>query len=215
MTITKKLCTMAALAIFGVVLLAGVGTYEIERVDKAASYASVNSVPSILELDSVIDGVYSIRVAMWKYLANPTRAQQQEAEKMISASSAQIAKALDTYEKEDISDATDAEMIKDARKHIATYEASLGRVMTLAETDPVGARHAMMADQAIVDGMMSALKEHKKYNEKLGKAAAQTATTTKSRTTVTAVLICALTVVLIGLMLYLLLGRSTAYRAKP
>ncbi|MDR9836405.1 MCP four helix bundle domain-containing protein [Herbaspirillum huttiense] len=208
MTFVKKLYAMAAIAIVGVLLLASIATHHIERVDSAASYASANTVPSILELDSVIEAVYSKRIVIWKYLANPNSAHRQEAEKILTESFAKIAKALDTYEKEDISDATDAQMLKDVRQHIATYDASLAKVMILAQKDAVAARNAMAADQAIVDTMMSALDKQKKYNQKLGKAAAQTATATKNQAMVTALAISALIAALVGMILYFLLARS-------
>lgn len=214
MTIAKTLYAMAAIAIFGVVLLASVETYHIEQVDTAASYASVNTVPSILTLDRVVEGVYAMRVATWKYLAARTPTQRQETEKIISASSAQITRALDVYEKEDISDATDADMLNDVRKHIAAYDASLTKVMTLAQTDPVAAHQAMVADQAIVDAMMAALENQKKYNQNLGKAAVQTATNSKNRATVTALAISALTAVLVGLLLHFLLIRPATNAGK-
>ncbi|MBP1313962.1 methyl-accepting chemotaxis protein [Herbaspirillum sp. 1173] len=208
MTVAKKLYALAAIAIFGTLLIVGVETYHLHRVDSAASYASANTVPSILELDSVIDGAYAMRISVWKYLANPTPEQRQETEKVINASSSQIARALDTYEKEDISDATDAQMLKDVRQHIATYDVSLAKVMILAQKDAVAARNAMAADQAIVDTMMSALDKQKKYNQKLGKAAAQTATATKNQAMVTALAISALIAALVGMILYFLLARS-------
>lgn len=51
---------------------------------------------------------------------------------------------------------------------------------------------------------MSALDKQKKYNRKLGKEAAQTATATKNQAMVTALAISAL----IGMILYFLLARS-------
>nr|WP_198980097.1 MCP four helix bundle domain-containing protein [Herbaspirillum sp. ASV7] len=215
MTIARKLYAMAAIAVFGVVLLAGVGSYQIQRVNTTASYSTENTVPSILELDRVIDAVYFMRVATWEFIASPDPASRQETEKNISASLARIAKALDTYEKEDISDATDAQMLQDVRKHVALYEASLTRVMTQARTDPVGARRAMLADQAIVEAMMSALEEQKRYNEQLGKAAAQTAAATKNQAIVVALVISVLTAAVVGLILYFLLGRSAVHSGKP
>lgn len=214
MTFVKKLYAMAAIAIAGVLLLAGIETYHIERVDSAASYASANTVPSILELDSVIEAVYSKRIVIWKYLANPNPAHRQEAEKILTESSANIAKALDTYEKEDVSDATDAAMLKDLRQHIATYDAALTKVMTLALTDPAAARHAMVADQAIVEAMMSALTKQKQYNQTLGKAAAQSATSTKNQATITALTICVLIALLVGLILYFLLSRPADHSGR-
>ncbi|MBV8623682.1 MAG: MCP four helix bundle domain-containing protein [Herbaspirillum sp.] len=215
MTIARKLYALAAIAIFGVVLLAGVGTYQIQRVNTTASYSTENTVPSILELDRVIDAVYFMRVATWEYISSPDRASRRETEKNISASLARIAKALDTYEKEDISDATDAEMLKEVRKHVATYEAALTTVMTQAQTDPVGARRAMLADQAIVEALMSALEEQKRYNEKLGKAAAKTAATTKNQAIVVALVISVITAAVVGLILYFLLARSAVHSGKP
>ena len=65
MTVAKKLYVLIAVAILGMVLLAGVGTYQIERVNTAASFSTVNTVPSILELDRTINAMYSVRIATW------------------------------------------------------------------------------------------------------------------------------------------------------
>ena len=213
MTVAKKLYVLIAVAILGMVLLAGVGTYQIERVNTAASFSTVNTVPSILELDRTINAMYSVRIATWKYISDTDPLLRQETEKSIVAALDKVAESLDRYEKEDVTDATDAAMLKDVRTRIAAYNDARKKVMAKAATDPINARHVMLTDQPIVDAMMSALEEHKKYNEKLGEDAAQAAVKTKNQATVMAATIAAITALIVGLI-GVLLARKIATSLK-
>jgi methyl-accepting chemotaxis protein len=217
MTVVKKLYAMIAIAILGMVLLAGVGTYQIERVNTAASYSTVNTVPSLVELDRISSAIYSIRIAALKYLSDNDQSVRQDAEKDIAAAQAQLSKSLDRYEKEDITDATDGELFKEIRKRVEAYRAGLAEDIKQGQTDPTGARKALLANQAIIDGLMAAIDEDKKYNQKLGTDAAQSAVGTKNQATLIAVgisLLMSLIIGLIGVLLASKIGKSLKSAVK-
>ncbi|MCI1003421.1 methyl-accepting chemotaxis protein [Herbaspirillum sp. C7C8] len=198
MTIARKLYAMIAIAIVGMLLLAGVGTYQIDRVNTAASYSTINTVPSILELDRAVDAVYTIQLSLRKYISAPNPAVRQEAEKSMMAARASLDKAFATYEKEDLTDATDADLLKEVRKRVAAYEDLRTKLIAQALTDQAAALAGLESSQPVADAMMSALEEHKKYNVKLGQTAAQTASDTKNQATAVALIISALMAVVIG-----------------
>ena len=63
MTISKKLYLLIFSVVLGLVLLTGLSVYQIDKVNTSASYATVNTVPSILAIDDASDAAFTIRVA--------------------------------------------------------------------------------------------------------------------------------------------------------
>jgi len=205
MTISKKLHLLIFAVLLGLVILTGISVYQIDRVNRAASYATVKTVPSILTIQDASDAAFSIRVALWKYIADADPAVRSSTEKAMSAAHVKVIEALNKYEKEDIADKNDAELLRTSRETFTVYEKQRETVMAVAAAGKIEeAMNSMLASQGAVDKMMNAFAEQKKYNEKLGKQGAETATKTMQNANILAVLvsvIVALVVAITGLML--------------
>jgi methyl-accepting chemotaxis protein len=212
MTISKKLHLLIVSVLLGLAILTGISVYQIDRVNRAASYATVKTVPSILTIQDASDAAYSIRVALWKYIADADPAVRSSTEKAMSAAHVKVIEALNKYEKENIADKNDAELLRAARETFAVYEKQREIVMAVAAAGKIEeAMNSMLASQGAVDKMMNAFAEQKKYNEKLGKQGAETATATMQNANILAVLvsvIVALVVAITGLMLSRKIVRS-------
>nr|WP_198984086.1 methyl-accepting chemotaxis protein [Herbaspirillum sp. ASV7] len=199
MTIAKKLYALIAAAIVGLLVLTALGMYQIERVNTAASYSTVNTVPSILAIDDASDAAYTIRVALWKFMSDSDPAFRQAVEKSMTDAHAKVIAALDLYQKDDISDATDADLLKTDRDNFAAYEDERQKVMALVKAgNAEGAKAAMLDHQAKVDNMMKAFRDHKKYNEKLGQQGAQQAAETKASADILALVISAVVALIVA-----------------
>ena len=58
MTISKKLHLLIFSVLLGLVILTGLNVYQIDRVNRAASYATNNTVPSILAIQDASDAAF-------------------------------------------------------------------------------------------------------------------------------------------------------------
>jgi methyl-accepting chemotaxis protein len=205
MTIAKKLYLMIALAIVGCISLAAISSYEIERVNTAAGYSTINTVPSILEINKASDAAFTIRVALWKYIADADPAVRLSVQKTMDEAHGKVIEAFDRYQKDDLSNDADAALLKADRDNFATYEAARAKVMAQVQSGNVeAAKSAMLADQLKVDNMMKAFSDHRKYNEKLGQEAAAEAVSTKLQANIVALglgTVVSLLIAITGIML--------------
>ena len=179
MTIARKLYLLISAVVIGFILVTGLSIFEINKVNKAASYGTVNTVPSLLDLGTATKNLANIRVLIWRYLADPSAAEKVEINKTMSDSHDRVLAALAKYEKEDLSDDTDKGMLAAERATFADYEQMRGKAQALADAGSVDdARKLMATGSGIVAKMVKAFDDHLSYNEKLGKQGAEAATTT-------------------------------------
>jgi len=179
MTIAKKLYLLLACVVVGLIVLTAISVTQINRVNTAASYSTVNTVPSLHDLDDALEGAYSIRVAIWKFMSDPNPSVRGATEKRMTSDHDKVIAAFDRYEKNDLSDDKDRELLKKDRETFAAYETYRQKLMGFAIAGKQEeAINAMIDAQATVDAMMNAIREHKKYNEDLGSMGAEEATKT-------------------------------------
>jgi len=205
MTIAKKLNLLIFCVILGLVLLTGLGIYQINKVDTSASYSTVNTVPSLLALDQVSDAAYAVRIALWKYISTMDPALRNSAEKAMIENRETVIAAFNIYEKENLSDATDAAMLQADRNAFAEYDHIREKIMALAAAGKLDdARNLLLGSQTIIDKMTQVIPTHRNYNKKLGKYGADSATETMKNADALAIvvsLIVIIAVTIMGLML--------------
>jgi len=205
MTIARKLYLLIASVVLGLIILTGMSMYELGKVYDTASFSTVNTVPSILDLDTAIENGSSIRLALWKYLDNPPADEKAALEKSMHERHDAVIAALDKYQKEDLSDDTDRAMLQADRDTFSAYEKEREAVMAAMTAGGGAAGTAeMRKGQHTVDTMAKTFMEHKQYNEKLGKDAAASAAETMHFANTTATILSLLiigVVVIMGLMI--------------
>ena len=201
MTIAKKLYLLIGSVVVGLVILTGMSIAELNKVYTAANFSTVNTVPSILDLDTAIESASSIRLALWKYLGNPPADEKAALEKTMRDKHDAVIAALNKYEKEDLTDDTDRAMLQADRDSFAAYEKEREVVMgVLTAGTSDAAREQMRAGQHMVDSMAKAFNEHKAFNEKLGKQAAETAADTMQSANAMAVILSILIIAIVTTM---------------
>ena len=97
MTIAKRLYALILSVVLGLVALAGFSIYKMDRVYKAASYATVNTVPSLLTLNHAFVPFTQMRTAVWQHLAVKDPAARDKLEAGIKEARAAVGQALDKY----------------------------------------------------------------------------------------------------------------------
>ncbi|MBB3211735.1 methyl-accepting chemotaxis protein [Herbaspirillum sp. Sphag1AN] len=179
MTIARKLYLLISSVVIGFILVTGLSVFELNKVNTAASYSTVNTVPSLLDLGVATKHLATIRVLIWRYLADPSASEKASIDKTMSESHEKVVAALAKYEKDDLSDDTDKGMLEAEKATFAEYEKMREKAQTLADAGSIDEARKLMANGAdTVAKMEKAFGEHLSYNEKLGQQGAEAATET-------------------------------------
>ncbi len=176
MTIAKRLYLLVLFAVAAMMMLAGLGVYQINRVFDAANFANVNVIPSLIELDHATDALANIRVKTWQALAAVDPEAKKTVRDGIPAEKSTVENSLNKYEKEDIADEKDKAMLAEDRSAIAAYLALSDRVLAQdADGKHDEAVQELLNKQDIIKKAYSAVIAHREYNIKLGSEGADEA----------------------------------------
>ncbi|MBH2070571.1 MAG: MCP four helix bundle domain-containing protein, partial [Burkholderiales bacterium] len=173
MTIAKRLYALILSVVLGLAALTGFSIYEMDRVYTAASYASANTVPSLLTLNTAFVSFAQMRTQVWQHLAAKDPAMRSQLETSMRAARVAVGQALDKYEKENVSDEQDRALLAADRAVLARYDTVREKVLALSGAGELdAARDLLMANQPLIKELVDALAAHHGYNEKLGNAGA-------------------------------------------
>jgi methyl-accepting chemotaxis protein len=202
MSIGKKIVSLVLSALAGILLLFGVGEYQVSRVFEAANYANVNTVPSLIVLQDAIIPMALIRIDVWKHMHAPDDAQRDKLEHEIVEHRRHVAEVLKRYEPL-LSDEKDRALLEADRAAINDYDEVRGRVLALSRQNKANeARDLATANQAVVDRVWGALMHHRDHNVAVAQAGADAALATKTAAVWGAVAISVLTLLGVGLLGY-------------
>eukprot|EP01133_Synstelium_polycarpum_P020195 gene20195-24215_t len=168
MTIAKRLYALILAVIVGLAALAGFNIYEMDRVYTAANYATVNTVPSLLTLNEAFVPFTQMRTSVWQHMASKDAARRDALEAAIRQARAAVDKALDKYEKENLSDEQDKALLATDRAVLLRYDGVRDKVLALSKAGQLdAARDLLMANQPVIKQLVDALEAHLRYNESL------------------------------------------------
>jgi methyl-accepting chemotaxis protein len=148
--------------------VAGLGLDQIKRVYDAASYASVNTVPSFVVLDNAQGAFSTMRVLVYQHLLTSDAVKKTDIEGKISGQRAQIVAQLKQYEPS-ISDDHDKALLAEDSASLANFEAVRDRVLALSRENSQDA-FALAREQMFpaAQKLDAALMAHRGYNVELG-----------------------------------------------
>ncbi|WP_413457014.1 methyl-accepting chemotaxis protein [Herbaspirillum huttiense] len=177
MTIANKLRLLLLAVVLGLASLTGLSVYHSNRIADAASYSAVNTVPSLLTLGEAGEAIFRIRVGIWRYAAATDPAVRAKLEKSMNTNRDKVIAAFDRYEKEDLSDATDRQLLQADRDAFADYEKSRQAVVALGAAGKTEEALLAVEHQVVPPGdkLIGALAAHRQYNAQLGQQGVQTA----------------------------------------
>ena len=66
MNISKQLMTMLGLSLLGFILIFSISLSKMDQVFEKTNTCNVNSLPSILVMDDLLQGMYRIRLILWE-----------------------------------------------------------------------------------------------------------------------------------------------------
>jgi methyl-accepting chemotaxis protein len=184
MTFAKKLYLLIAIAVFGLVAIGVFGIVQINSVYTAANYANENSLPSIEQIDDATEAMFRMRIAVWKHIASTDVEGKKSSMEEISKRQRAIATALENYEKENLSDDADRQLLAKDRAALQDYYVERDRVLALSAAGNFEeARRMQLSIQAPIKQADEALAKHRAYNVNLATEGATRAAATRQHAT--------------------------------
>ncbi len=174
MTIAHRLYLLIVVVVLGLASLTGLGVYELNKVYAAANYANVNTVPGLLALDAVSDPLAQMRFQLWQVLASKDPAERSKETASMEASHVSVVAALDKYERDELNDDKDKALLLADRAALRDYDALRAKAQALGNEDKAdGARELLIANQATLNKLTTAIDTHRQYNVEAGKMGAE------------------------------------------
>ena len=180
MTIGKKMALLVLSALLGVLLVAAVAQHNLNAVYAAANYSTINTVPSILELDKAARAYGAMQETVYQHVINTDDATMSRLDAAILTYRAEIDDALKKYEAENITDDKDRAMLAEDRAGFAAYDAGREKLLVLSRANKIDeARALAFALKADFERPYALLDAHRQYNVALGKKGSGEAASTK------------------------------------
>jgi methyl-accepting chemotaxis protein len=154
---------------------------QMKKIYDSSSYATVNTVPSLLVLDRAFGDFATLRSLANRHMQNQDPAAYAQIEKAIADKRAALGAELDRYETL-ISDDTDRRMLADDRALNASFVALQDKVLALSRDNrKEDARNLFVENTAAAEKLQQAFEAHRNYNDKLSQDAAAEAEAVRGR----------------------------------
>jgi methyl-accepting chemotaxis protein len=180
LTVLQKMLLLGITALAGLSSLSGLSAYQMDKVFTAASYCSVNTVPSLTVLGDAFSEMAKIRAQVWQHMAQTDKAKMEEIEQKIDAERSKVDTLLNKYEGL-LSDDHDRQLLADDRSTLAEYDRVRLKIRDLSRLNKnEEARDYLMENQPIIAKFYDAFDAHRQYNIELGNKGTDQAAVTKS-----------------------------------
>lgn len=208
MTVIRNIMLLVFTAVLGVVVLGGTSFYLTDKINTSASYANANTVPSLLDIDRAAAAFTDLHALQWQHLNDPEKNVVPSYAESVAQRFSVIAKALDHYQAELISDDHDTALLKQLRGRLEEFASLQARFDTfVASGDQASARALIEASQPLQNAALTAISDLREYNLELGRKGQLLATATEKNARYIILLVSGLTL-LATLLIGGLLGRS-------
>ncbi|CAD0266774.1 methyl-accepting chemotaxis protein [Pseudomonas veronii] len=208
MTVIRNIMLLVFTAVLGVVVLGGTSLYLAGEINTSASYANVNTVPSLLEIDRAAAAFTDLHALEWQRLNDSEKNFVSSYAQNVAQNFSAIGKALDHYEAALVSDDHDAALLKQLRGRLgefATLQAHFDKFID--DGDQASARALIEASQPLQSAVLTTIGELREYNLELGRKGQLVATATEKNARSLILLVSALTFLATALV-GALLGRN-------
>ncbi|WP_442765366.1 methyl-accepting chemotaxis protein [Sulfurospirillum cavolei] len=179
MNISKQLITMLTLAIIGIASVFSISFYKMDEVYTETNYGNVNTVPSILVMNGIMEDYYYLRVYAFEFLSATDQKSMDESAAMIKEVRASLDKKVKSY-KELLSDAKDQELYDKDIAILKQYNDLLDQFLALSKANQKEeARTLAFAKRPFLATISDTLRAHMNYNKELAEKMAGVASNTK------------------------------------
>ena len=170
MTIKHRMYLLMLAAIIGLIGLAGMSIFQINRVFTAANFAAANVVPSLVALDQAAVAFGKVQTKLWQSLAaNDTSLKTQLVAEMAEAHT-NIIEQINIYEKSLPADDKDKALLAEDRAAVEAYEPLREKAIALGNDGKSSDAMALIVNNvAVGDRVRTAFKAHNEYNMVIAK----------------------------------------------
>ncbi|MGZ5001406.1 MAG: MCP four helix bundle domain-containing protein [Methylomonas sp.] len=207
MTIKQRMMLLVGTAIVGVVLLAGVGYAQIERVFTSANYVSINTVPSIVTLDDLRKNYLRTRIQMNRHILNTETNQMLEIEEILKTNRQGVVDAIRKFRACCISDDKDRAYLDQTEKMWEEFNTQIEPILVESRKGDSGmakARDMIAKTLTLSEKIAANINDQMDYNVELGKKATAEALAVKNSAVTMSVLIAVLVLAAIGIIGWLI-----------
>ncbi|MBF9263354.1 methyl-accepting chemotaxis protein [Paracidovorax cattleyae] len=201
LTVTQKFLVLILLALAGILTLAGSSFVQMGQVFKAASYATENSVPSLVNIAEFSNAMMNAQLETWKTVADTDVDRMKRYSAAIKEQLPKVDASLKKYEANNISDDTDRALLAEVKSSWANYQGLRSRLEELGLANK-GEEAITLNEKELakVDQLWKAVGDIQAYNEKLSKEGAARADATRQSAFMSSMAVAATTLVLVTLI---------------
>ena len=179
MSISRQLIVMLTIAIIGICSVFMISYYKMGEVYTKTNYSNVNTVPSVLILNEIMEDYYYLRVYAFEFLSANDQKSMDESAAMIKDIRVQLDKEMTSYFAL-ISDAKDKELAEKDKEILNQYNALLDQFLELSKANKKEeARTLAFAKRPFLATIGETLRNHMNYNKDMSAMMANEASTTK------------------------------------
>jgi methyl-accepting chemotaxis protein len=204
MSVAKRMYILIVVAALGLFTLTGISYFQTEKVYGYTNYANETAAPSIEVLDETLAAFETLNSLIWQHMLNTDNGKMQVIEKQVAETHGKLMAALKKYDKY-VSNADDKALLKKDYDAISAYDGLGSNALTLSLSNKkTEARDVLLANQAVIGRVQTAISQHRQFNNDLARANASQALSIKNQAMVLlfAIALVALAIVVsIGLLI--------------
>jgi len=209
MTVGKKIALLPIVAVAAVLLVALMMLRDIGSVFDAASYGTVNTVPSLLVLDRIESNVARVRALVWQHATDHDAASMGKLDASLRGAREHVEQALKDYAPL-VSDDKDKTLLAADAQDITAYTQMVDEALPLSRAGKKAEASALLAGkEALLDKVIADLEAHRTYNETLGKQGAADAIEIRARAIKIGIGLAALALLIISAVGYIIFRQLT------
>jgi methyl-accepting chemotaxis protein/PAS domain-containing protein len=202
LTVAQKMSLLAGSALLGIVLLTGLGQYQMGKVFEAANFSTVHSVPSLVVLDQLRANYLRLRVQINRHMLNTDSSQTAGIEETLKRNRQGINEALEKYEGL-VFDEKEKALLNQVKTTWEKYDIQVDPIIAASRANQGEKMRELAAKAAAMSDTFGAeINNISDYNIELAKKGADQAIATQNSAFTLSLIIAALTFVAVGIIAY-------------
>jgi methyl-accepting chemotaxis protein len=171
MTLSRRLLLTLSVALLALILVGSFGLWRLNQAQQRFEYVQVDIIPSIQELEEIKSDIAGYARLNYRYLLSTDDANRAAVQQAADALNKSLDQHIATYERDDISDSTDRQMLETDKADLDAYRAALQVFEAKVRAGDRDGAQAMLTTGAASDGgakLRKNMDSHIAYNVKLG-----------------------------------------------
>jgi len=170
MTLSRRLLLTVSVAVLALIFVGSISLWRLNQAQQRFEYVQANIIPSVKELEDVKSDTGDYARLDYRFLLSTDEAGRAIVEADVDALNKGIDQHIATYQRDDISDDTDRQMLEADKADFAAYRAALQTFKAKVRTGDQDGAQAMLMAGALHDAgatLRIAIDNHIAYNVKL------------------------------------------------